>query len=694
MNGVFEHLDDVKGKVHEQLEAGREMAYLSRQLVTIEVNLDLPVTPSDCVRQAPDPAVVNQVFTEYNFQSILPEEMSLVPVEEMLEYILVLTEEVLCRAIDEMRQAGCFAVDTETTSLDVMQASLVGVSLCCQAAKAYYIPVAHDRSALYIQPNPDELFSESITPLPKETVLTLLRPLLEDPSIGKIGHNIKYDYCIFARAGILLGGIVMDTMVASYLTDPSRLRHNLTEVSLHYLNHNMIPIADLIGKGAKSITFDFVPVDRACEYACEDADMAWRLNGVFTPLLRERNLEALCNEIEVPLIGVLARMEMTGIAIDETVFKNLEVEIGGRLAALEEEIYQAAGETFLINSPKQLQSILFDKLKLRPKRKTKTGYSTDVEVLEELALEHPLPEKMLEYRSLDKLRSTYLEAIPKLKNPITGRIHTSFNQAITATGRLSSSDPNLQNIPVRTELGKRIREGFVAQGPEWRLISADYSQIELRILAHLSQDENLLAAFRNKADIHRETAARVFGVSADAVTSEMRRQAKAVNFGVVYGISPYGLAKGLGISNAEAERFISHYFAQYPGIKTWMEMTIENARRDGYVTTLLQRRRYVPELASSDGNVRKGAERAAMNTPVQGTAADVIKKAMVQLDAALRSTNARLVLQVHDELLVESPTDKAEEVAQLVQTIMENALPMDVALSVDVHIGMNWSEIH
>ena len=392
--------------------------------------------------------------------------------------------------------------------------------------------------------------------MPRRRRSTCFVPFSKTPSIGKVGHNIKYDLIVLSRAGIELRGIVMDTMVASYLTDPSRLRHNLGEVSLQYLKRKMIPIADLIGKGSKAVTFDKVPVDRACEYSCEDADITWRLNGVFQTLLRERALEALFREVELPLIGVLARMEMAGIAIDPAVFDRLQRELTARLGALESAIFEEAGESFQINSPKQLQAILFDKLGLAPKRKTKTGYSTDVEVLEELAQEHPLPQKILEYRTLDKLRGTYVEALPKLVHPETGRIHTSFNQAVAATGRLSSSDPNLQNIPVRTEIGRAIREGFVPGGRNQRLISADYSQIELRILAHLSGDENLKTAFEKDADIHRGHGRADLRRGPEGRSpAEMRRQAKAVNFGVVYGISAFGLARNVGISNAEAQQF-------------------------------------------------------------------------------------------------------------------------------------------
>ena len=695
LEGIYDHLDEIKGKMRERLEHDHDTALLSRKLVTIDTDVPVEAQPEALRRRELEPPRLAAVFAQLDFQSLLEEFLPEAGTQEDLEYTLVLNERQLADAIAEMRAAGQCAVDTETTSTDAMRATLVGVSLSCRERTGYYIPVGHRPDALCRREHPDDLFAtETLEPVPRDKALDRLRALLEDPAVGKVGHNIKYDQIVFERAGIRLRGIVMDTMVASYLTDPSRLRHNLGEVSLQYLKRKMIPIADLIGKGSKAITFDEVPVGLACEYACEDADVTWRLAGLFRTELRERALEQLCDDVEAPLIGVLARMEMAGIAIDPVVFEQLQREVTDRLQVLEAGIFEAAGEPFQINSPKQLQVILFDKLGLPPKRKTKTGFSTDVSVLEELAREHPLPEKILQYRMFEKLRGTYVEALPKLVNPETGRIHTSFNQAVTATGRLSSSDPNLQNIPVRTEIGRRIRQGFVPGRKDHRLISADYSQVELRILAHLSGDERLRQAFRDDADVHRDTAAKIFRVAPQDVTADMRRQAKAVNFGIVYGISPFGLAKNLRIAQSEAARFIDEYFRQYPGVRSWIDDTLERARAEGYVTTLLNRRRYVPEINSSDATTRKATERATINTPVQGTAADVIKLAMVRLDRALRNTGARLLLQVHDELVVESPSSEAEQVAATMRRIMTEAIRLDVPLKVDVGIGSNWAEIH
>ena len=688
---LYEHTGELKGKQKERIESGRDMAFLSRDLVTIKTDVDLEFDLDACCRRDFDKEALVSLFTELEFQSLAEEFLPDAFTEEAPEYGLIITEESLVRVIDEMRAASAFAVDTETTSTEPMRAELVGMSLSCAANTGYYIPVGH-APELMTQCREDAPAGETI--LTRERALELLRPLLEDPAVGKAGHNLKYDLIIFAQAGVKLAGIVFDSMIASYLTDPSRMRHNLAEVSLHYLKRRVIPIADLIGTGAKQITFDAVPVKLACTYAAEDADISWRLREQIEPVLEERGLVKLFKDVELPLLAVLASMEQAGIAIDTQLFEQLQREVAQQLQTLEREIIELAGEDFQINSPKQLQGILFGKLGLKPQRRTKTGFSTDMEVLEALAGEHRLPAKVLEYRTLEKLRGTYIEALPKLVNPETGRIHSSFNQAVAATGRLSSSDPNLQNIPVRTELGRRIRGGFIACDEQHRLISADYSQIELRVLAHLSGDQALREAFEQDLDIHRDTAARIFDVMPETVTPEMRRQAKAVNFGVVYGISAFGLSKGLGITNKAAGRFIDQYFATYPGVRKWIDQTLEEATAKGYVTTLLNRRRYVPELQSKNNQVRRAAERVTINTPVQGTASDIIKLAMLRVDDALTALDTRLLLQVHDELVAEAPADRAAEAAACMREIMESAVSLDVALKVDVQIGQHWAEIH
>lgn len=693
LENLYAHLDDISGKQREYLEQDRDQAFFARDLVTIKTDVPLDITPEQCVREPWDMAEVRDCFENLAFHSLLADMFpDAAPRKPAQVYQLVDTAEKLDRLVQEMRTAKVMAVDTETTDVRPMFAELVGISLCAEAGVAYYVPIGHsppDLEALM------EGSDETATDFAPATALSALKPLLEDASIGKIGHNIKYDSIVLQQAGITLAGVVMDTMVASYLTDPSRLRHNLDDLSLHYLNHRKIPISEIIGVGAKSITFDHAPINKAAEYACEDADMTFRLAEVLTPLLEKAGLSSLFNAMELPLIHVLARMEMRGIAIDSNQFSILQAEIASSLKTLETRIHELADESFNINSPKQLQEILFNKIGLNPIRKTKRGYSTDVDVLEALAAEHPLPEAILEYRTLEKLRGTYVEALPKLVHPDTGRIHTSLNQAVTATGRLSSSNPNLQNIPVRTGFGRRIRQGFVAGDASLRLIAADYSQIELRILAHLSQDEKLLEAFAAGADIHRDTAARVFGVKPDDVDGEMRRKAKAVNFGVVYGISDFGLARNLRITRNEAKRFIDSYFDTYAGVANWLEATTEKAKRDGYVTTMFQRRRYIADLNSKNATKRNAAARMAINTPVQGSAADIIKRAMVRLDEALDAyDDTHMLLQVHDELVVETPATCTHDVADTMRNVMENAAELRVPLQVDIGIGTHWAEIH
>ena len=695
LENLYDHIGEIKGKLREYLEQDREQAFFSRELVTIKTDVPLDISPEQCVRKPWDAKQLQQCFEELAFHSLLKEMLpESAPKKMEGAYTLVDSLEKLESVIKEMESAKMIAVDTETTDVHPMFARLVGVSLCAHPGVAYYVPVEHAPLDLEEMMSADGGGGHDLS-IDGKRAVELLKPLLEDASIGKIGHNIKYDIIVLQRAGIRVRGVVMDSMVASYLTDASRLRHNLDDLSLHYFNHKKIPISDLIGSGAKSITFDYVPVEKATAYACEDADMTFRLAAALRPLLEKDGLDALFNTIELPLVHVLADMEMQGIAIDTEQFASLQAEIVENLKKLESRIHKLAGETFNINSPKQLQVVLFEKLGLTPVRKTKSGYSTDVDVLEALAPEHPLPEAVLEYRTLEKLRGTYVEALPKLVHPETKRIHTSFNQAVTATGRLSSSSPNLQNIPVRTEYGRRIRQGFVAGAPSLRLVAADYSQIELRILAHLSKDDRLLEAFNADEDIHRDTAARVFGMKPEEVTPDMRRQAKAVNFGVVYGISDFGLARNLGIARGEARKFIDNYFETYPGVARWLEKTKEEAKRDGYVTTMFQRRRYINDIKSRNTVSRNAAERMAINTPVQGSAADIIKIAMVRLYEALKNMEkTHLLLQVHDELVVETPAEHADATAATMKDIMEGVVELAVPLKVDIGVGSHWAEIH
>jgi len=697
LESLYENINDLKGKQKENLLNDKEQAFASRTLVTIKTDVVLELGHEAWQRTPPDPESLIQVFSELDFTSLLEE---LLPEDHAVEdnsqsYHLILTESELAEVIKKIESVGCVALDTETTSTNPMIADLVGISLSCETGIAYYIPVGHTKEALQVYQDPDDLTSiKELTAIPCKRALEMLKPVMGNEAIGKIGHNIKYDLLVLRRAGLDIKGVVLDTMVASYLTDSSRIRHNLDELSLQHLKRRLISISDLIGKGSKTITFNLVNVERACEYACQDADVTWRLAAIFQQDLDKLQLRKLFNEVELPLIYVLSRMEYCGIKLDVSCFESLQIEIESRLDSLIEAIFESAGEQFNINSPKQLQGILFDKIGLKPVRKTKTGFSTDERVLESLAHQHTLPGLILEFRTLDKLRGTYVEALPRLLNPETGRVHTSYNQAIAATGRLSSSDPNLQNIPVRSEFGKRIRQGFIAGDSDRVLISADYSQIELRILAHLSGDEVLRKSFLQDEDIHAETAARIFQVAPSDITPDMRRQAKAVNFGVIYGISAFGLSQNINISNKDAADFIDAYFKQFPGVKKWIDSTLDSARELGYVSTILQRRRYLPDVYSSQQQSKRAAERMAVNTPVQGSAADIIKLAMIEVDAGLCTRNASLLLQVHDELVLEAPKKDAEDIAEWLRSTMENAMKLTVPLKVDVGVGENWAVIH
>ncbi|MCK5557651.1 MAG: DNA polymerase I [Candidatus Hydrogenedentes bacterium] len=689
LTGLYENVAEIKGKKGQNLRENRDLAFLSRKLVSLDTDVPLDLDPQGCKLDDIDALKIIPIFKRLNFQSLLKEFVG--SEEEELDYRVIQDRATLERLASDLRAAGSFTLDLETTSKIPMQADIVGISVSLRACTGFYVPTGHREEAL--QDTDGKRYGQ----VPREEFISIVKPLLEDESVKKTGQNIKYDMVVLARHGITLRGADFDTMIASYLIDPTGGKHNLDDLALRYLDHKMIPISDLIGTGSKAITMERVPVDRVAHYSCEDADITWRLRELFEPMLEERALTKLFREVEVPLIPVLARMEVAGVKIDLTVFSHLSNRLNREIERVAEDVYEIAGERFNINSSKQLQKILFDKLGLTKLRKTKTGYSTDVAVLEQLSGEHPLPERLLEYRTLEKLRSTYVESLPKLINTSTGRIHTSFNQAVTATGRLSSSDPNLQNIPIRMELGKELRSGFIPGSDDLLFVSADYSQIELRTLAHLSGDENLTKAFRNGEDIHRATAARIFGVSsADEVTPEMRRRAKVVNFGVIYGMGAFRLAREFGISMDEAKAFIEHYFGIYPRVRKYTEKTLAEAEDKGYVETILNRRRYMPELRGAKGADRQSAERAAINAPIQGSAADLIKVAMNRLDTFLSENNmkTRLILQVHDELLLEAPLNEVEIVKQETKRIMENAYPLDVPLKVDIGVGRNWLESH
>jgi DNA polymerase-1 len=693
IENILEHVEEISGKrAREALLANAEMAILSKQLVTIRTDLPVSLDLDALQTKAPDRERLKSIFLDLEFHSLVREyaapEMK-TPVERKVNYALLQRAEQVADLVTRIRNRGRVSVDTETTSTDPVRADLVGISIAIDAGEAYYLPIAHRRGQ-------GDLMEEAPKNLP-ELLGPELRPLvemLEDPGVAKVGQNLKYDLLVFRRAGIQLRGIEFDTMIASYLLDPGSREHGLDALAMKHLDHRTISYSEVAGKGKNQVPFAEIPLEKCRDYACEDADIALQLASLFEPELKRLQLERLFRTIEMPLIDVLAEMEWAGIRIDEPFFAELQQRLEKELRRLELEIYDAAGTTFNINSNPQLREILFTRLELPVLKKTKTGASTDASVLEELAAQgHDLPILLLEYRQLEKLRSTYVEALPVMVNPETGRLHTSFNQTIAATGRLSSTDPNLQNIPIRTQEGAEIRRGFVpAEG--FVFVSADYSQIELRILAHYSEDPAFVDAFRNDVDIHRQTAGIIFGVPPEEVTKEMRGRAKTVNFAVIYGIGPFSLAQRLGITNAEAKEFIDRYFERFPGVRRYLDEQIEIARERGYVETLTGRRRYIPEIGSKNFNIRSFGERAATNAPIQGTAADLIKIAMIDIDRELRTTDsgARMLLQVHDELLFETPRGEADATLAMLREKMEGAAELRVPLRVETGTGENWLE--
>lgn len=707
LDGIIENAEKIKGKVGERLRNSLEQLELSRQLTTLLMDADLPYRVEDLALRDPNVDELTKLYTEFEFNSLLKQLISGKPssgFQPMLnsQVIAPRTHEwimptppntITYTAVTDLAALEAFiaraygahrvAVDTETDGLDAMQAKLVGISLAITGGEAIYIPLQHD---LLVVPEQ----------LPMQDVLDRLAPLLEDPNVALVGQNLKYDWHIFKRYGITLNGIADDTMLASYVWDATE-KHNMDDLALNYLGHTTTPFEEIAGKGKKQKTFNEIPIETATHYAAEDADITLRLYHALSPRVASIDtLQKLYQNIEMPLLTVLAKMEHEGILVNVPHLEALSRELSQRLDALEAQAYELAGETFNLGSPKQLGTILFDKLGLPVVKKTAKGQpSTNEEVLQELALDYPLPKLLIEYRELSKLKSTYTDALVAEVNPHTGRIHTSFNQALTSTGRLSSSKPNLQNIPVRTEEGRKIREAFIAK-PGYRMISADYSQIELRLMAHFSGDETLINAFKNDLDIHRATASEVFHTPLDEVSGELRRSAKAINFGLIYGMGAFGLAKQLGISRGQAQEYIQRYFSRYPTILQFMEDAKEKARANGYVETLLGRRLPLPEINSSNGMQKAGAERIAVNAPLQGTAADIIKLAMIEVDQKLNETglDAKVLLQVHDELVLEASDKDAEKVAALLKTAMENVITLKVPLKVDVAIGSNWDEVH
>ena len=673
-----------KPKIRKAVEEGAETILKTRRLVELDCEVPLEgLRPRDLRRREPDVPTLRELFVRFEFNRFLEE----LPTSRTLtdtHYRTVLDEEAFGELLDLLaRSEQGFALDLETTSRNPMIAEPVGLSFAVAGDRAFYIPVGHTYLGAPAQ-------------LPLAPVLERLRPLLADPGLPKFGQNIKYDLLVLKRQGVEVEGVAFDTMIASYLLDPSVRGHGLDDLALTHLDHKMISYEEVTGKkGASQIGFNEVDVEKAAAYSCEDAHATYRLARILKERIREEEFEHLFHEVEIPLIQVLTEMEFVGVRIDPKHFKRLSAEFREELARLEGEIHGLAGGPFNINSPQQLGKILFEKLALPGPKRTKTGYATDVKVLTRLAADHPLPRLVLDYRSLAKLLSTYVEALPRMVHPETGRIHTSFNQAVTATGRLSSSDPNLQNIPIRTPDGRRIRQGFVPD-KGMRMLSADYSQIELRILAQISGDERLREAFRKEQDVHRHTAVLLYGCKPEEVTEEMRRRAKVINFGVIYGMGQIALADQLGITREEARTFIDQYFQTYGGVKAWREECLRQAREKGYVTTLLSRRRYLREISSTNAGARSFAERTAINTPIQGTAADMIKVAMIRIFRRMRDEGrrTRMLLQVHDELLFEVPEGELAGVEPLIREEMEGVMSLDVPMRVDMASGSNWSEAH
>ncbi len=719
LDALLAHAEEIEGRVGENLRAGRSTLALSRELATIRTDLALPLPPdTGLARRAVDVGRLREIYRRLELRSLLqqlegggapaaagPPAAASAPaapmpaVSDLLRatdpaaaalaalprhYETITDREALSRWIEVLKAAELFAFDTETTSLDYMSTKIVGVSFCVEPGHAAYVPLAHDYAGAPAQ-------------LEREQVLEALRPLLEDANRGKLGQHLKFDLHVLENHGIRLAGQRFDTMLESYVWNSTATRHDMDSLAERYLGMRTIHFEDVAGKGAKQIGFNQVSVERAAEYSAEDADVTMRLHRVLWPKLQAAPaLASLYQEIEQPLVAVLQRMERHGVLIDRDMLRVQSGELAARLREVEAQAQAQAGAAFNLESPKQLQQILFERQGLPVLRKTPTGApSTAEDVLEELAASYPLPKLILEYRGLAKLRSTYTERLPEQINAVTGRVHTSYHQAVAATGRLSSTDPNLQNIPIRSREGRRIRQAFIAP-PGYRLLAADYSQIELRIMAHLSGDEGLLRAFAEDRDIHQATAAEVFAVPPEQVSAEQRRSAKAINFGLIYGMSAFGLARQLGVARAAAQSYVDLYFARYPGVRRYMEATRERARRDGFVETVFGRRLFLPDIGSRNRQLQQYAERSAINAPMQGTAADIIKRAMISVDAWCRSPQvpARLIMQVHDELVLEVHEDFLEQARGQVGARMSAAAQLAVPLKVEVGSGYNWDQAH
>lgn len=692
LDGVYSAIDTIKGKLKEQLEASKEMAFLSRELVTIKKNVPLGIDIAGMIFSGIDQSAGARYFRDMEMDSITKEffggknsvQNPTAPQSVSIEknYKIVRSLDELEAVMGSIKKAGFVSIDTETTSLDQIDARVVGVSLSIKEGEGWYVPLSTKG-----------LFSEEV--LNRDGALKILKPMIEDANIKKIGQNLKYDIMVLMNDDIDLKGLYFDTMIASYLIDPSERRHNLDDMAMNILNYKTVTFKELVGTGKNAVSIEEVELGKLADYAIEDADIALRLYHVLEKGIKEKSLEALMNDIELPLVGVLASMERAGVKIDTNHFKKL-ADINDRLLnEVQAKIFSHAGREFNVNSTRELATILFDELGLKTQKKTKTGYSTDISVLETLKGKHPVIDSLIEYRTLSKLKNTYIDTLPQLINSATGRIHTSYNQTVTATGRLSSSDPNLQNIPVRDEFGRQIRKGFIA-AKDHLIISADYSQIELRLAAHLSGDENMAKAFRGGIDIHSMTASSVFKVFLDEITPDMRRQAKIINFATIYGVSPFGLSQQADIGIREAAEFIRIYFETYPGFRKYIDETTAFAREHGFVKTMLGRIRPIPDINADVSFRREGAERIAINTPIQGASADMIKIAMIAIHYEMKKQRmrSRMIMQVHDELVFEAMKDEADELKPLITSKMESAVKLSVPVKVDIGMGENWDDAH
>lgn len=683
IDNLLAHVEEIPQKaLKEKLRTHGDLARLSRQLATIHTDIPIPCRLEDFQLSRPDLKKLKELFRELEFNKLLKEvlEQEVSPPPER-DYRLITDREQLLGLLKEMTSKKLFAIHLEATSLYPMWADLVGISLSYAPHEAFYIPLSHQES-------------EMVKQLPLSWTMEQLKPLLEDKEVKKVGQNIKFDWILLKRYGFDLQAIEGDTMIASYLLNPTKHNHELDEIAQEYLDRSVTKYDDVVGTGMKTLSFDRIEVEKARDYSAANVDVTLQLSQILFPKLKEDGFRELFDRVEMPLTIVLAKMEMNGVKIDSELLQEYSKEIETQLQQKMDRIYGLAGEEFNINSPQQLGKILFDKLKLPVVKKTKTGASTNVDVLMKLSLHHELPLEILSYRNLSKLKSTYIDTLPKLVHPKTGRVHTSYHQTVTATGRLSSSDPNLQNIPIRTDEGNRIRCAFIPEKGSV-LVSADYSQIELRILAHVSQDETLIKAFQKDEDIHARTASEVFEVPMEKVTSSMRREAKVINFGVIYGMSAYGLSQQLGIEPKVARDYIDNYFRKHTGVQAYIEKTLKEARQKGYVTTLLHRRRYLSDIDAPIAAVRQAAERMAVNAPLQGTAADMIKVAMIRIQDRIeeRGLSAKMIMQVHDELVFEVPEQELQEAIPMIRTKMETVMALSVPLKISISSGKNWGEL-